>query len=133
MAMNVTELARAAGVPPHVVRYYARIGLLHPARNPVNGYRLFGAADLERLRLARGLRALGCGLDEVRRAIEAMERGEEAGERTLYEILERQLERTRQEMAVLRMREHVLARLVGRRPRRSPRRVVRRRVSELGA
>ena len=38
--MYVNELAIAAGVNAGVVRYYTRIGLLHPERNPDNGYRL---------------------------------------------------------------------------------------------
>lgn len=32
-AMTVSERSRRTGVPSHVVRYYARIGLLKPARN----------------------------------------------------------------------------------------------------
>lgn len=39
--MTVNELAKAAGVEPNGLRYYARIGLLRPKRHPENGDKLF--------------------------------------------------------------------------------------------
>ena len=47
--MLVNELAKKSGVEAHVVRYYTRIGLLQPQRNPGNGYQLFGRDDRWRL------------------------------------------------------------------------------------
>lgn len=38
---TVTELAKRAGTPAHAVRYYTRMGLLTPERDPDNGYRLY--------------------------------------------------------------------------------------------
>jgi len=58
--VKVKELARAAGVTPETVRHYARAGLLEPACDPGNGYRLFAAEDLARLRFVRAARRL-CG------------------------------------------------------------------------
>ena len=63
--MKTTELARAAGVTPETVRHYVRVGLLEPARDPANGYRIFGAEHLERLRFVRAARGLGFSVDEV--------------------------------------------------------------------
>ena len=40
---TVTELAHEAAATPHVVRYYARIGLIKPSAHQQNGYRLFPA------------------------------------------------------------------------------------------
>ncbi len=37
--LTVTELANRSGATPHTVRYYTRMGLLRPERNPDNGYR----------------------------------------------------------------------------------------------
>ncbi len=37
--MIAHEIADLAGVKTNVVRYYSRIGLLRPTRNPENGYR----------------------------------------------------------------------------------------------
>jgi DNA-binding transcriptional MerR regulator len=36
--MQVHELATRAGVAPHIVRYYARLALLRPARDASNKY-----------------------------------------------------------------------------------------------
>ena len=60
--MTVNELARAAGVDPGKVRYYARRGLLPARREPGNGYRSFDTAALARLRFIAGGRALGFSL-----------------------------------------------------------------------
>lgn len=110
--MKVNELARAAGVPPHVVRYYARIGLLRPLRDPANGYRVFSREDVERLRLIRGLRSLGCSLAEVRRVLEAAEGGSARAEQVIVGVLAHRRERTRRELAALQARERVLSRLL---------------------
>lgn len=74
--MKVHELARRADIPAHVVRYYARIGLLKPSRNPENRYRTFSAADLDRLRFIRSARALGYALDEIALFLRRLESGE---------------------------------------------------------
>jgi MerR family transcriptional regulator, Zn(II)-responsive regulator of zntA len=63
--MKVSELARAAGVSADTVRFYTREGLLHPARDPNNGYQRYATADLQRLRFARKARQLGFSLKEV--------------------------------------------------------------------
>jgi MerR family transcriptional regulator, Zn(II)-responsive regulator of zntA len=63
--MTVTQLSRHGGIPPHVVRYYTRIGLLDPARDPNNGYKLYRHADIERLRFIRLAQRLGYTLDEI--------------------------------------------------------------------
>lgn len=63
--MTVIEAARLTGVPAHVVRYYTRIGLLHPRRARGNGYRLYCDQDLRRLRFIRHAQALGCTLAEI--------------------------------------------------------------------
>ncbi|WP_251976967.1 MerR family transcriptional regulator [Salinicola avicenniae] len=63
--MKVSELAKAAGVTAETVRHYTRQGLLTPQRDPDNGYQLFGARDLERLRFIQRARTLGFSLKEI--------------------------------------------------------------------
>ncbi|BAU49824.1 MerR family transcriptional regulator [Sulfurifustis variabilis] len=75
IAATVNSVAHAAAVPPHVVRYYVRIGLLRPQRNPANGYRLFPEPQLRRLKFIRRAQALGYSLDEIRRLLACAERG----------------------------------------------------------
>lgn len=64
--MRISEAADASGCHLETIRYYERIGLLpHPGRTG-NGYRVYGASDIERLRfIARG-RDLGFSLEEIR-------------------------------------------------------------------
>jgi MerR family Zn(II)-responsive transcriptional regulator of zntA len=64
--MTVNEFSRRSDVAAHVVRYYARIGLLEPVRHPVNGYKLFSRADAMRLRFIRNAQRLGYSLEEIR-------------------------------------------------------------------
>lgn len=64
-AMKVSELAKAASVSADTVRYYSRAGLLSPRRDDANGYQLFDANDLQRLRFVRTARQLGFTLKEI--------------------------------------------------------------------
>ena len=63
--MKVSELARRAGVTAETVRHYTREGLLHPTRDPANGYQLFNQTDLERLRFIQRARTLGFSVSEI--------------------------------------------------------------------
>lgn len=64
--MTVTQLSRHGSIPPHVVRYYTHIGLLDPARDPNNGYKLYRHTDIDRLQLIRKAQRLGYTLGEIR-------------------------------------------------------------------
>ena len=63
--MTVNEVAKKAEVAPDTVRYYARLGLLKPERNPDNGYKLFNKNDISRLRFIRQAQTLGFTLKEI--------------------------------------------------------------------
>ena len=62
---TIGELARHAGVPTSTLRYYERAGLLKPSGRSDGNYRLYGDADLERLRFIRAAQATGFALDDV--------------------------------------------------------------------
>lgn len=64
--LTVTSVARAAGVEAHVVRFYARTGLIRPARHAANGYRQFVPLDVKRVRFVRAAQSLGFTLAETR-------------------------------------------------------------------
>ena len=63
--MHVKEVERITGVRSHTIRYYSRLGLLAPQRNPDNQYREYDQADIDRLRFIRQAKALGFGLQEI--------------------------------------------------------------------
>lgn len=64
--LTVTELARRSGATPHAVRYYTRMGLLRPERNPANGYHLYKPREINWLRFIRQAKCLGYTLNEIR-------------------------------------------------------------------
>jgi len=74
--MTVKTVADRAGVSPHTVRYYARIGLLAPSRGRRNSYREFTEADVQVLNFVPRARALGFTLAEVRTIVAKSRRAE---------------------------------------------------------
>lgn len=75
-SLHVTELARLAGVTPATVRYYSRVGLLQPQREPTNGYRCFSEADKHRVVFIRRAQALGLTISDIKSILERSDRGE---------------------------------------------------------
>lgn len=63
---TVTELTNRCETTPHAVRYYTRMGLLRPKRNPENGYRLYRVEEVSWLRLVRQAKSLGYTLNEIK-------------------------------------------------------------------
>jgi DNA-binding transcriptional MerR regulator len=53
-ALTIHEAARTTGWSPRMLRYIERVGLLDAPRSDA-GYRLYGAAELQRLRTLREL------------------------------------------------------------------------------
>ena len=74
--MYTNELAKAAGVGASVIRYYTRIGLLNPDRNPANGYRRYAPADIERVRFIRKAKWLGFTLKDVETILDRSDQGQ---------------------------------------------------------
>jgi len=67
--LTVTDVARGAGVEAHVVRFYARTGLIRASRYAANGYRQFVPQDVKRVRFVRAAQSLGFALAEIREVI----------------------------------------------------------------
>lgn len=63
--MRIGELARTLGVSADTVRFYERAGWLPSAQRQTNGYRDYGDADREHLRLLIDLRSLDIPLDRA--------------------------------------------------------------------
>jgi arsenate reductase len=57
--MNISMLARLAGISPSGVRWYESAGILPPPPRGANGYRCYTDADVSRLKLVLTLRRLG--------------------------------------------------------------------------
>ncbi|WP_405816308.1 MULTISPECIES: MerR family transcriptional regulator [unclassified Streptomyces] len=67
---SIGELAEWAGTTVKTVRFYSDRGLLPEAGRSSGGYRRYGTAALDRLRLIRSLRALDLPVSEVHRIVE---------------------------------------------------------------
>ena len=81
--MKINEVESAVGVTRRNIRFYEKEGLLAPGRNSQNGYREYGAAEVETLKRIKLLRKLGVPLDEIRRM--------QAGEGTVADGIRRHL------------------------------------------
>jgi MerR family copper efflux transcriptional regulator len=53
-ALTIHEAAQTTGWSPRMLRYVERVGLVEPTRS-ASGYRLYGPAELQRLRTLREL------------------------------------------------------------------------------
>lgn len=73
--MIASEVAKLAGVSANVVRYYSRIGLLNPTRNPDNGYREYTPQDVIRVSFVRKAKWLGFTLKDVKVILEKADSG----------------------------------------------------------
>src|SRR5215470_15029623 len=63
--LTINEAARTTGWSPRMLRYVERAGLVSPARS-ASGYRLYGPAELQRLRtLKELLNRFDVGLSDV--------------------------------------------------------------------
>ena len=63
--MRIGELAHAVGVSADTIRFYERAGLLPRPRRQGNGYREYGPAEVERIRLMLDLRGLDLPLADT--------------------------------------------------------------------
>jgi len=96
--MNVSDLARLVGVTPDAVRYYTRIGLLHPVRDPNNGYRQFSSSDIDRLKFIARAKQIGFTLSEIKQVFSDAEQSRSPCPR-VREILHRRIIENRQQTA----------------------------------
>lgn len=64
--LTIGKLAEATGVKVPTIRYYEQIGLLPEPERSAGNQRLYGKAQLERLRFVRHARALGFPLEAIR-------------------------------------------------------------------
>ena len=74
--MFVNELAKNAGVTSNTVRYYTKIGLLEPVRDPTNGYKQFRQDDIHKLQFILQAKELGFTLNHIKGLLGRVKQGE---------------------------------------------------------
>lgn len=107
--MIVHELANEAGVSTHVVRYYTKIGLLTPKRDPKNRYKYFGPMDVKRLRFVKRAQLLGLTLAEIKDLLLRSERGTRTCCGNIERKLHARLKEVRKRIARLQVLENSIS------------------------
>lgn len=62
---KISEISKLYGIGVDSLRYYERLGLIHPKRD-TNGYRLYHLKDIYKLNLIRDLRSLDFSMDQIK-------------------------------------------------------------------
>lgn len=69
--LQIGEVATLLGITPKAIRHYHQLGLLDEPPRAENGYRLYGAAALERLNQIIRLQGFGLSLRKIRLVLSA--------------------------------------------------------------
>jgi DNA-binding transcriptional MerR regulator len=69
---QIGEVAEATGFSHRTIRHYEEVGLVRPVRT-TGGFRLYGEAEVARLRLIRRMRPLGFTLADTAELLELLE------------------------------------------------------------
>jgi DNA-binding transcriptional MerR regulator len=82
--LTIQEAADVTGLTAHTLRYYERIGLIHPIEREQNTRRLYTADDIGWIDFLTRLRATGMSIRDMQQYAELQRQGDE----TLPERLE---------------------------------------------
>jgi MerR family mercuric resistance operon transcriptional regulator len=110
---GIGRLAALTGTAPDTIRYYEKIGLLPGAPRSGGRQRVFGDADVQRLRFIRRARELGFGLEAIASLLALAAPGRRSCG-AVRAIAARRLDEVRARLAALRRLERALADTVAR-------------------
>lgn len=71
----IGELSRRVNLPAQTIRYYERLGLLSPPKRTASHYRIYSAAEEERLDFIQKAKRFGLSLDQIKRLIDLRQDG----------------------------------------------------------
>jgi len=74
--LTIQEAAQATGLTSHTLRYYERIGLIHPIQREGNTRRCYTADDVGWIDFLLKLRATGMSIKDMQRYAELQRRGD---------------------------------------------------------
>jgi DNA-binding transcriptional MerR regulator len=75
--LTIQEVAEATGLSAHTLRYYERVGLIHPIDREQNTHRRYTADDVGWIEFLTKLRATGMSIRDMQRYAELQRRGDE--------------------------------------------------------
>jgi len=67
--MTVRDVSKLANVTAEAVRYYSRLGLVKPTKNPKNRYKMYDSTDISRIIFIRKAKSLGYTLNEIKKIL----------------------------------------------------------------
>ena len=102
--MQIQDLAHRTGVSAKAIRYYESIGLLPMPKRRPNGYREYGPADIDRVKLVAGARNLDFSLGDIEEILALRDR-REAPCRVVLRLLEEKAGQIRQRITQLQQLE----------------------------
>ena len=74
--LTIQEVSQATGLTTHTLRYYERIGLIHPIRREENTRRRYTADDVGWIDFLMKLRATGMSIKDMQRYAELQRQGD---------------------------------------------------------
>jgi len=75
--LTIQQVAEATGLSAHTLRYYERVGLIHPIDRQENTRRRYASSDVGWIEFLLRLRATGMSIKEMQRYAELQRRGDE--------------------------------------------------------
>jgi len=75
--LTIQQVAEATGLSAHTLRYYERVGLIHPIDREENSRRRYTPDDIGWIEFLIKLRATGMSIREMQRYAELQRRGDE--------------------------------------------------------
>jgi DNA-binding transcriptional MerR regulator len=79
--ITIAEAAERSGLSAHTLRYYERIGLIHPVGRGQNGHRRYGRGDIEWLEFLIKLRTTDMPIRQMVEYAELVRQGPQTGAR----------------------------------------------------
>lgn len=71
--MTIDIFFKRTGIPKSALRYYESKNLLHPKRDPINGYRYYSPNDIETVKLISSLRLAGIPIKDIQQYLQETE------------------------------------------------------------
>ena len=75
--LTIQEVTKATGLSAHTLRYYERIGLIHPIEREENTRRRYSADDIGWIEFLLKLRATGMSIKDMQKYAELQRQGDE--------------------------------------------------------
>tara|TARA_R110002072_G_C7840306_1_gene524919 strand:- start:91 stop:561 length:471 start_codon:yes stop_codon:yes gene_type:complete len=73
--MLVHEISKRSKMTTDAIRYYTRIGILQPVRDPINAYKYYNENDLNKLKFIMRAKQLGFKLNEISSVLKESQEG----------------------------------------------------------